>query len=45
MLEPDHWDNVLSTVTGMVYRGTERISSNALLNLLEVGPDYALSHD
>jgi hypothetical protein len=39
MLEPDHWDTVLSTVIGMVYRGTERISSNALLNLLEVGPD------
>jgi hypothetical protein len=39
MLEPNHWDTVLSTVTGMVYRGTERISSNALLNALEVGPD------
>jgi hypothetical protein len=39
MLEPDHWDAVLSTVTGTIYRGTERISSNALLNLLEVGPD------
>jgi hypothetical protein len=39
MLESDHWDAVLSTVTGMVYRGTERISSNALLNLLAVGPD------
>jgi hypothetical protein len=30
---------VLSRITGTVYRGTERISSNALLNLLEVGPD------
>ena len=39
MLEPDHWDAVLSIVTGTVYRGIERISSNALLNLLEVGPD------
>jgi hypothetical protein len=39
MLEPDQWDAVLSRVTGTVYRGTERISSNALLNLLEVGPD------
>jgi hypothetical protein len=39
MLEPDQWNAVLSRVTGMVYRGTERISSNALLNLLEVGPD------
>ena len=39
MLEPDQWDAVLSRVTGTIYRGTERISSNALLNLLEVGPD------
>jgi hypothetical protein len=38
MLEPDQWEDALSKVTGMVYRGTERISSNALLNLLEVGP-------
>jgi hypothetical protein len=39
MLEPDQWNAVLSRVTGTVYRRTERISSNALLNLLEVGPD------
>jgi hypothetical protein len=39
MLEPDEWNAVLSRVTGTIYRGTERISSNALLNLLEVGPD------
>jgi hypothetical protein len=39
MLEPDQWEDVLSKITGTVYRGTERISSNALLNLLEVGPD------
>jgi len=39
MLEPDQWDAVLGRITGTVYRGTERISSNALLNLLEVGPD------
>ena len=39
MLEPDQWDAVLSRITGTVYRSTERISSNALLNLLEVGPD------
>jgi hypothetical protein len=39
MLEPDQWDAALSRITGTVYRGTERISSNALLNLLEVGPD------
>src|SRR5262245_16265385 len=39
MLEHDQWDAVLSRVSGTVYRGTERISSNALLNLLEVDPD------
>jgi hypothetical protein len=39
MLEPDQWDGVLSRITGMVYRGTERIPSAALLDLLEVGPD------
>ena len=39
MLEPDQWDSVLGSVAGTVYRGIERISSNALLNLLEVGPD------
>jgi hypothetical protein len=38
MLEPDQWDAVLSRITGTIYRGTERISSNALLNVLEVGP-------
>ena len=39
LLEPDQWDAVLSRITGTVYRGTERISSATLLNLLEVGPD------
>jgi hypothetical protein len=39
VLEPDQWDGVLSRITGTIYRSTERISSNALLNLLEVGPD------
>jgi len=39
MLEPDQWDDVLSRVTGTIYRGTERISSNALLNALQVVPD------
>jgi hypothetical protein len=42
MLEPDQWDAVLSRITGTIYRGTERISSNTLLNLLEVGPDPVL---
>ena len=39
MLEPDQWDAVLSRVAGTIYRGTERISSNALLNALQVVPD------
>jgi hypothetical protein len=39
MLGPDQWASVLGSFTGTIYRGTERISSNALLNLLEVGPD------
>jgi len=39
MLEPDQWDSVLGCVTGTIYRGTERVSSNALLNALEVGAD------
>jgi hypothetical protein len=42
MLKPDQWDAVLSRITGTIYRGTERVSSNALLNLLEVGPDPIL---
>jgi hypothetical protein len=42
MLEPDQWDAVLSRIPGTIYRGTERVSSNALLNLLEVGPDPVL---
>jgi hypothetical protein len=39
MLEADEWNAVLSRITGTIYRNTERISSNALLNLLEVGAD------
>jgi hypothetical protein len=42
MLEPDQWEDVLGRIAGTVSRGTERISSNALLNLLEVGPDPVL---
>ena len=37
MLEPDKWESALSRARGTIYRNTERISSNALLNLLEVG--------
>jgi hypothetical protein len=39
MLEPDQWEDVLSKVTGTVYRGTERVTSSALFNALVVGPD------
>ena len=39
MVEPDQWDAVLSRVGGTIYRGTERISSNRLLDLLGVGGD------
>ena len=42
MLEPDQWNSVLGTITGTIYRGTERISSAALLDLLEVGQDPVL---
>ena len=38
MLEPDQWESVLGSVTGTVYRGTERVSSNTLFDLLKVGP-------
>src|SRR5262245_42212813 len=39
MIETDQWDAVLSLITGTLVRGTERISSNALLSALDVGPD------
>ena len=39
MLARDEWDRVLACVTGTIVRGTERVSSNRLLDLLEVGPD------
>jgi hypothetical protein len=42
MLEPDQWDSVLGRIAGTLYRGTERISSNALLNALQVDPDPVL---
>jgi hypothetical protein len=34
VLEPNEWDSVLSGARGTIYRGTERISSNRLLDLL-----------
>jgi len=42
MLEPDRWDSVLSSITGTIVRGTERISSNRLLDALGVGDDPVL---
>jgi hypothetical protein len=39
MLEPDRWDEVLGRLVGTVYRGTERISSGAVLSALEVPSD------
>jgi len=38
MLEADQWNRVLSGVTGTIVRGTERISSNALFDVLKVDP-------
>jgi hypothetical protein len=34
VLEPNEWDSVLSGARGTIYRGTERISSNRLLDQL-----------
>ncbi|HYV70775.1 MAG TPA: hypothetical protein VE970_11785, partial [Pseudolabrys sp.] len=39
MLEPDQWDSVLGRITGTIYRGTERISTAAILNALGVSQD------
>jgi hypothetical protein len=36
MLEPDRWDEVLSRMSGKLYRGTERISSAAIMDALGV---------
>ena len=38
MLEPDQWESALSTITGTVYRGTERVAV-AILSLLQVTND------
>ena len=37
MLEPREWESVLTGARGTIYRGTERISSNRLLDLLGRG--------
>jgi len=43
MLEADQWSRVLANVTGTIVRGgSERVSSNRLLDLLGVGDDPVL---
>src|SRR6516225_6019586 len=37
VLEPREWESVLTGARGTIYRGTERISSNRLLDLLGRG--------
>jgi hypothetical protein len=36
MLEPDQWDSILGSVTSTIIHGTERVSSNRLMDLLGV---------
>jgi hypothetical protein len=43
MLEPDHWDAVLSTVTATTYRDTERLSTAYCLDLSTLTPPAGLS--
>jgi hypothetical protein len=38
MLEPDQWDEVISRLQGVVYRGTERLASSVVLDALGVPP-------
>ena len=42
MLPADQWPNVLANVRGTIVRGSERISSNRLLDALGVGDDPVL---
>jgi len=39
MLEPDQWNSALSSITGTLVRGTERVSTAYCLDLLGVGAD------
>jgi hypothetical protein len=41
MLEPEHWNSALSSITGPLVRGTERIKSADVLSVLGVGDDPA----
>ncbi len=42
MLEPEHWNSALSSITGTVCRGTERVSTAHCLDLLGVDADPVL---
>jgi hypothetical protein len=42
MLQPEHWNSALSSITGTLVRGTERVSTAHCLDLLDVGPDPVL---
>ena len=39
MLEPEHWNSALSSISGTLVRGTERVATAQCLDLLGVGPD------
>jgi hypothetical protein len=39
MLELEQWNSAISSITGTLVRGTERVSTAHCLDLLEVGPD------
>jgi hypothetical protein len=39
MLEPDQWENVLGTLVGVQFRGTERLASATILDALGVPQD------
>src|SRR5262245_44770723 len=42
MLEPSQWHSALSSITGTLVRGTERVATAQCLDLLGVGPDPVL---
>jgi hypothetical protein len=42
MIEPEQWNSALSSITGTLVRGTERVSTAHCLDLLEVDPDPVL---
>jgi hypothetical protein len=42
MIDFECWEDMLSKVTGVTFRGVERVSTAHCLDLLEVGPDPVL---